>query len=317
MVRAFSFSCFVVCCFVVCAAGAADDALVLPQDHWRTDGFVELVPTVRLPTDGDGDDHIAVWLKLPDGGVIDVDEAGLVFPAGTVADRVESVVVDGVRTVVDVRGSTVLGKGRQRFHVYVPSDLTPGGPLRGFAWRSDDAAASARATTALATFLSTTPQLQAGGHHATATSTRQLVDRYVQNNRCLDCHTAGRDETLREDISPRRATDAQGWFVPLAVLDDVQPLDQARPRDTNVGSFVDVRCPAAGGKAQRETGTDGAARWRCAEGAPLVHFDVAAAVKAGDDHAERVCASRRFFFTHMTMKARTRYADAFRACGIP
>jgi hypothetical protein len=298
------------------ALAAVVSAPTLQQDHWIREGYVELVPAVRLPTNKDGDDRIAVWLKLPSGGVIDVDDHGLVFPVFTRADRVESFVVDGVRTVVDVRGATLLPGGKQRLHVYVPEGLTPGGPLRGFQWQSDDDDAARPATAALARFLATTPQLQAGGHQATAPSRQKLVDTYVESNRCLDCHERGRPPSLRDDVSPRRPTDSQGWFVPLAVLEDTQPLDQHRERDKNVGPFVDADCPASARDARRETDGEGAARWSCPRGAPQVTFDSAAAEDAGDAHAERVCASRRFLYDHLTKRGKARYRAAFQACGI-
>jgi hypothetical protein len=53
-----------------------------------------------------------------------------------------------------------------------------------------------------------------------------------------------------------------------------------------------------------------------AGGCPVAHYDVAAALAAGDAHARAVCASRRALFAAMDGAARAAFADAFDVCGI-
>jgi hypothetical protein len=103
-----------------------------------------MVPSIHLPTTHASDDLIHVWLRIPDGAVIDARwlhdgrrwERHL--PPGTAADRVEyyhignvepghaslyldSAVADAVDwTIADVRGTKVAQDGSQRFHVYRP-----------------------------------------------------------------------------------------------------------------------------------------------------------------------------------------------------
>src|SRR5207248_1269837 len=73
-------------------------AVQVPNDasYWKTAGFVEMVPPMRLPTVKSTEDAIQVWVKVPDDGKISVEwlegqqRFTLKFPPGTVADRVES-----------------------------------------------------------------------------------------------------------------------------------------------------------------------------------------------------------------------------------
>ena len=64
-----------------------------PDGHWAREGFVEMVPPVRLPSSSAEAEDVAIWLRIPQGGRIETrwDERRgdwvLVFPPGTVADR--------------------------------------------------------------------------------------------------------------------------------------------------------------------------------------------------------------------------------------
>src|SRR5215831_12694584 len=70
-----------------------------PEQHWRADGFVEMVTPLEPPTTSDGRDRITVWLKLSEGEAI-ASGPSLRYAVGTVADRVEY----SGGEVVDVRG---------------------------------------------------------------------------------------------------------------------------------------------------------------------------------------------------------------------
>ena len=128
---------------VIAGACHKHDAVVavdLPQadDYFAHNGYVELVPPVRLPTDAEGRDRIRVWMKLPKRGVIDLDSAGrLRVPDETVVERVES--FDD--RVVDVRGTRFDDGGKEWFHVY----RRAGDRLVGVEWPRDDAGAEKRA----------------------------------------------------------------------------------------------------------------------------------------------------------------------------
>src|SRR5215468_5162691 len=97
-----------------CARAAEPTALRIddPDQHWRTDGFVEMVTPLEPPTTADERDRITVWLKLPDGEAITIGPS-LRYAAGTVADRVEY----SGSAVTDVRGTRFVAGGGELFHV--------------------------------------------------------------------------------------------------------------------------------------------------------------------------------------------------------
>ncbi|HVY44352.1 MAG TPA: hypothetical protein VHB21_00675, partial [Minicystis sp.] len=67
------------------------------REPWIERGFVEMVPTLRLPTRVDGRSRIEVWLRVPEGAKLGAravegqKRTTLVYPPGTIADRIELV----------------------------------------------------------------------------------------------------------------------------------------------------------------------------------------------------------------------------------
>ena len=285
-----------------------------PATHWTADGFAEMVPPIRLPTSTNGHDHITVWLRVPDGAGIRVEHDGdrltLVYPPGTVADRVEmrepaDADDEHAWRVVDVRG-TRLGDGDEYFHTLQP--ISRGArSLAGFEWVRSDPSAERAATDSL-------EGLWRGGLLRDARPEWQSreVDRLRRLNRCEECHEHERPErTRRTEGGPRRATDRAGFYVPFSVLRDDAPLEEHRPRDLNADDpFVVVSC---GDQAASRVGE----AFRCADDdVPVGHFDLGRALAAGDRHAVAVCRSRRYLHDHMDHQARAAFASAFTSCGL-
>jgi hypothetical protein len=283
-----------------------------PSTHWRDNGFTAMTPPVHLPSDESGRDRIVVWLKLGAGtiGARVVDgEARLVFPAGTIADRVETV----GDAVMDVRGTT-LDESGERFHVYVPVDEAPSA-LIGWEWRRSDDGAEHDATDALLARLRTTQRRMHGSAPPTEPELAQTLRQYEKNNNCGACHVHEKPLATTGNVV-HRATDENGFFVPLSVLTDESPLERHRPWDVNADDpFLDVMCPS-GGKA-RLAQMNSRRQFACPDfEIPLGRLDFARALAAGDGHAREVCRSRRFLFDHMDQSARAAFAHAFAECSI-
>jgi hypothetical protein len=287
-----------------------------PADHWEREGFVELVPAVRLPTTKDGDDRIRVLARLPEGAKIRVDwlaaqerhTVGL--PAGAVVDRVESWAYDEPsgalrETVVDVRGVQMTDDG-PRYHVLRPASDAPNAPLLGWSWPAADVSAHEEATVRLAAFLRGRP---APGHHAPLDE--DAITQVIADNDCGSCHVAEAPEDPARRDMPRRATDSDGSFALLMVLEREMPISRARPLDLNHRDrYVQLRC------------RDGA---RLVEGpmpscpgdeSPVAVRDVSAGLSAGDAYTQRLCASREYLWAHMDATAREAFAEAFAECGL-
>jgi hypothetical protein len=289
-----------------------------PVTYWTDGRFAEMVPPIRLPTSPDGNDHITVWLRIPDGQRVRVERTGerssLVYPPGTVADRVEMrepASVDGqhVWHVTDVRGTRLGEDGRERFHSLQPAAPNSAG-LEGFEWRRDDADGERIATEGLADIV--------GGRLRDANATRRarIVDRMRSLNHCQPCHEHDRPERTRiSEGTPRRPTDSAGFYVILSTLSDSAPLESHRPRELNADdSFVTVRC---GSSAASLVNTGRGQEYRCEDDqVPVARLDLSRALSAVDPHALAVCRSRRYLYEHMDEAARTAFAPAFVGCGI-
>ena len=288
-----------------------------PRDHWESEGYIELVPAVRLPTTDDGEDRIRVFAKLPETGRIRVDWLAVQgrhtvhLPEGAVVDRVESWKYrepsgDVKETVVDVRGVRMTQAG-PRYHVLRPASDAPTAPLLGWSWPAADDAAHAEATLRLEQFLRGRPNPVTRA----PLGEEQIAD-IVENNACGSCHVGDRASDVDRDSGPRRATDADGNFALLMVLEREMPISTARPHDLNHRDpFVQLRC------------TDGTELVsftpmpRCAgDESPLAVRDVRAGMTAGDAYTVRLCESRKYLWDHMDGTAREAFADAFRECGL-
>lgn len=284
-----------------------------PQTRWLDEGFIKMTPPVRLPSDREGRDKIEVWLMVGDGKIgarrLDDGRVTLSFPAGTVADRVESL----GDAVIDVRGTTLLADG-ELFHVYVPEGEAPSA-LVGWEWRRGDKDAEASATRALLARLDTTKRKLRGEPAPSERQHANSLASYAKNNACATCHVHDKPPVLVGD-AVHRPTDASGFYVPLSVLADAVPLERHRPWETNVNDpFLALTC--ADGHAPRLLKQDGVRMFSCGTPEiPMGRLDVTRAVAARDERALDVCRSRRALHERMDAEARALFAEAFRVCGL-
>ena len=312
----------------VSAAASADGAdvralrLERPAQFW-SQGYTAMVPSIRLPTSHAGDDLIQVWLRLPADGKVDArylqdqERFTLEFPPGTRSDRIEYFRVpdaDGTKawTAVDVRGTTIEADGSQRFHVLRPLDDSVGATLVGWSWPRDDRAAQQTVDRELKQLVQRVrrPPNKPPMDEAEARS-------MVEFNQCAECHQPNLQRArFASQRSLERATDAMGFFVPHAVVQDRCVVANHRPRDLNSEDpFVSVTCDDGPARLQND---DGHEYYVCPDDSvPMGARDVEAALRAGQDYTQRACASRRYLYQHMTAQARQAFAPAFRACGIP
>lgn len=282
-----------------------------------------MVPSIRLPTTHSGDDLIRVWLRLPPGGKVDVrylvgqSRYALTFPPGTRSDRVEYFLVHDQRgepdwTAVDVRGTTVEADGSQRFHVLRPVSAEVHAPLAGWSWPRGDATAQKAVDARLKEMV----------QHVRRPQQRPPMDAeeaqsMVEFNQCAECHQPKRPRArFASERDLERGTDAVGFFVPQAVVQDRCVVANHRPRDLNSEDpFVAVTCSSGTAQLQRD---DDYERYVCpGDDVPVGTRDVRAALHAGHEYTQRMCASRRYLYQHMTEGARAAFARAFEDCGIP
>lgn len=282
-----------------------------PASHWLRSGYTELVPPVRLPTDREGRDHIAVWIKLGDGPITSLLNANgptLRFPAGTIADRVESM----GDAVIDVRGTTLTEAG-ELFHVYVPEATAPSA-LVGWEWLRGDDAAQAAATRELLRTLDKTRRRIRGMPEPSDDAHARSLASYQKNNACAGCHAHDKALTPTGDVV-HRPTDANGFFVPLSLFADAVPLERHRPWDANANDpFLTLSCSLSGG-APRLVEKAGLRHYVCqGSEVPLAVLDVPAALRAGDARAVGLCASRRFLGERMDATARALFRAKLEEC---
>jgi hypothetical protein len=306
-----------------------------PLDFWRSEGFVQMTPSIHLPTTHSADDLIVVWLYVPPNKKIDarfLDEQSrwsLVFPPGTRSDRVEYKRIGGGKpqsanmffpdtlneqnnwTILDVRGTQILAEG-QRFHVFRPDTANPHASRTGWSWLRGDREGQKEATTRLVEHAARTHR--PGGAAPLDPGGRRML---AHLNDCAHCHIAAMPQRSWQNtaIGIKRETDAHGFFVPQAVLSDDSIVADHRPRDLNSEDpFVKVQC---GDDPARLVQNDAGNHFVCDnERVPIGHRDVATALAAGHPYTLRVCASRRWLFERMTARARDAFAPAFRRCGI-
>lgn len=297
-----------------------------PEDHWEGDGFVELVPAVRLPTTDGREHRIRVFLRLPEGRRIRVDwvaeqgrdsgprgreDKSVRLPVGASIDRVESWRYhepsgEARETVVDVRGLRMTSDG-PRYHVLRPASDAPNAPLLGWSWPAGDEAAHAEATGRLEHFLRGRPA---------PVMKRELHDDeiagVVANNACGSCHMKDLPADVDRTTAPPRASDGDGGFALLMVLSREMPISGARPLDLDHRDpFVQLTCRGGARLASL------APMPQCKGGeSPVAARDVAAGLAVGDPYTQRVCESRRFLWDHMDTPAREAFADSFRDCGL-
>lgn len=280
------------------------------SDHW--DGWLELEPAIRTPRTRQEVDRTRIYARFPEGALVSLaspaDRRALVVPAGSELDRVELRLHGGAWVVADVRGTRFEEEG-EIFHAYRPLD-EHGDRLFGAAWPRERPAAARRASEDMGA------ALRAGvgvlGSGLSQESLERTSTRYERLLACAACHGARAPEReLGEDEWPRRATDASGLYSLLATLEDEQIVETYRPRDANEGDrFVTRTCTDGSSPRVRASG------WpRCDDGrAPFARLDVAAARRAGDAHAEAVCASRRALAAYLADDVRAAYARELEEC---
>lgn len=309
-------------------------AEIVDHDAWAKQGFVEMTPPVRLPSDGTARDKIEVWLRIPEGARIRTAKlpdgrATIAFPPGTIADRVESwgyeksdaaaatTSTSWKYSVTDVRGTRLGAGGKEMFHVFVPTGAEPHARLVGWEWPRGDRLQERAATSFLVSQLETLRTIQDRGLPQTADERRTLIEDYRRNNNCAKCHAHDKPVQVMRGRGIHRATDANGFYVPLSVLMDTVPLETHRARDMNAGDpFLTFTCPHGDGPVLAE-GAAGARDHRCLEGgAPSATLDVKRARAANDPRTVALCKARAYLRDHMDDAGRALFADAFAACNL-
>lgn len=257
-------------------------------EHWRQGEWALMVSPIQPPTSAHGDQRITVWLRLPDNAELG---AGLEYPPGTAAERVEMRFRNGRWQPLDVRG-IVYAAGRQRMYLLRPEPRSAG--LVGFAWGRGDMRARRSAMRSL--------------EGVVAREGYEPVSSFCGNQDCGGCH-------VRDKPAHPLPADAGGLFRVRTVLEDATPLLESRERDPNIGSrFVTLTCDGGGVAITHAASGDRVAR--CVDGrhVPIAHFDMRAALAASDAHALAVCASRGYLALHMDDLARAQYRAALDEC---
>lgn len=315
--------------FGVPALGAPDikiHPVQLPDDlnYWPDAGFVDMVGPTRLPTEKSIQDHIAVWVRLPEKGVIkvtwlpDQKRYTLLFPPGTVADRVESMknakqamlTINGIQ---DVRGARIGADGQTWFHDYEPVPGTPGKWLKGFEWlRSGGPVGDDLAADSLI-------KLFYPGAPAKA---KVEIAQYRRLNQCGACHVVNRpaptstEATSSDNPRPRlllSMTDADGFYQPITVMTDTMVVRNHRPWGLNADDpYITVMC---GDQRIAAITNDGARYYVCADGkVPTGTLDMASALQHKDPHAFKVCKARNYLYEHMDAEGKKIYKKYYVEC---
>lgn len=301
------------------APPADAEILVDGHEHWARHGFVAIQPPIRLPIDAARRAVVRIELFVPPGGRIDVrrdrDRARLVWPAGTIADRVELWRERGHLHVADVRGTELGPEGTQRFRVFRPA----GAHLFGARWARGDLVEARRARTMFEAAMGSgvgfsTSEAGARSEHRAASTARfsRLLD-------CAACHAPARAEVPSSVVDtelPRRGTDDAGFHVFAYALEDRAPLETYRPVDPNAEDrFVSYECGAA--RSAPTHGTRGRTDLRCADGSiPELAYDLEGALAAREPHALEVCRGRAFLAARMTPRAREVFGPRLGTCGL-
>ncbi len=287
---------------------------------WSENGYVEMVPPVRLPGRAAPELETSVWLRLPPGSHLSVVNAGnparalLYYPEGTDAVRVEtwhgSAPNGGSSSfVADARGEHFEPRASPRVFVLKPSSASDHTALRGFSWAPSDHAAQQRASDLLA---------QLSANDLAPEQASGAAARVRAQNACTRCHTLSRADAQRvgEFGEAARGTDGDGLFQIQTVLSDHAPIESYAPRELNLDdAAIEVRC--GNGLAERARGAAGLV-FRCPERAvPMGYLDVPRALAAGDTRVQGLCRARRYLRDHLDASGRSAFSDAFRACGIP
>ncbi|MGB1014087.1 MAG: hypothetical protein ACPG4T_08145 [Nannocystaceae bacterium] len=281
-----------------------------PDGYWRREGFVRMVPPVRLPSGSPNLEQIEVWLKLPEGAVIEVVDGPngptLEFPAGTISDRVEYVGEGDKRFVGDVRG-TRFGPGQQRFRILRPVRPGPRTSLHGYEWVRGNRAHKSEVDTQMLAFLGDTPP----GKNMSPPAREKYFKWFAGISNCAGCHGPNKpaNRTHRAGGLPNRGTDASGMYTPVTVLASETPIETYRPHDLNrTDPAVSIACPTG---QPNLTGPHATCPKRQV---PIATLDLAAALARGDKRAHELCRARRYLYQHLSPRGQSLFSAAVKAC---
>jgi len=283
------------------------------REYWAKQGFVELVPPVHLPSSSAAKDQVEIWARVPEGGeisgpaevVFGQTPPALLFPPGSVLDRVEYADMNGKRFVVDVRGTRIDDEGKQWFHVY----RRGAEGLFGFEWARSDEGAHGRATAALVAKLAK----EAPAKRMAEAQRAKFLGSVEGKNACAACHVLSRDSNLRqgEHGIVNRGTDASGFFTPWTLLAPEIPLERYGGHDASESDrHTTIRCPPGVKPTAAEDG-----RKRCASSeVPMATYDLRQALADEEARALRVCTGRRYLMGHMSSTLRGALAAVASDC---
>ena len=287
-----------------------------PAGHWAREGFVELVPPVRLPSTSATLDDVAIWLRLPDDGVIATQVADdsrvlLEFPPGTVIDRVESRGPADDRVVIDVRGTRIAADGAQWLHTYRRAGKGRDRSLFGYEWPRDDTKAHERATARLLDELGERPP---GAAMSTKKRERYLAS-IERKNQCTSCHGYARPTNTREGEHGlvNRGTDASGFFTPLTVLTKTVVLERYGKLDPNLDDpAIEIACPDDAQPSMVER--HDRLRAECpARAVPLATVDLR---EVEGERLAGLCRARRYLHDHLDAEGKQLFGPAIAACDM-
>lgn len=303
-----------------CGAAAAEVRRVEiadPARFWRDQGFVELTPAIRVSVAFGA--RTVIYVKIPEGARLttrylpEQQRYTIRMPPGSASDRVALMAEGETWTVEDVRGTSWDSSGREYFHVYRPATAEAGAKLVGYQWPRGDLPLQDRATELLTELVRDLPMPFAG----TPPSWRGVAQ-FRSLNACGECHVPDKQQAISlRDPLPPWMTDASGIYVPLAVLGDRAVLSTTPAfHDPNAADrFVQAGC--SDGSPATEFVRWGRHFFRCGDGSlPIGRYDLAGALEAGDAHAERVCASRRYLYDRLDAAGRQAFAESFKGCAI-
>jgi hypothetical protein len=287
-----------------------------PLEHFVAPAWIELVPPLRLPSRVGSENRVEVYLSLPAAGVVSVTgegpQASLVLPAGSRAARVERRPFgadprSSLYGIVDVRATEWTAQG-ERFSVLRPAFDGPSARLVGYEWARDDENGHAEATAGLVRLVE---RLAPPARRAAEAEAAKI------NNQCAGCHAHARAANARprQHGVANRGTDATGSYQLTSIFSSRAPLEQYFPVEKNLEDrFVRFECATG---AAVEVHRD-QRRVSCADGSvPWGVVDVKAALAAGDERVQALCASRRSLAARFDGAARTAFAGALVECGAP
>ncbi len=293
-----------------------------PLSFWNDGGYTLLVPAVRMSIPPGGAAGTAIFFKLPKGAPIvatrhgsDVVPSSFIFPPGTAADRVAYVVVEdesgqpSVR-VLDVRGTRIDSDGSQLFRVLRPGGPEPTAPMIGYEWPRGDMAARDDATSRLLDELRGLQQ-----PISERPPSPQALARLALLNHCEICHMPNKPPSPPSSQLPSWPTDGSGFYVPLGVLMDHEPLStQPSLHDPNAEDpYIQTSCGTTPAKVD---GDPNNRFFTCADEnrLPMGRRDIRRGMLEEDAYTMLVCGARTLLFERMDAEAQKDFAPLLEEC---